>query len=748
MKTKTTFLFFIITLTFCHIVIAQKISLNEIQTFCSNKNWETTNKTLLAQKWDYYDSEKGDDEHYDIITWAYGRNLYDDSRATGWVYLYNYDGLPNKIMYRFRQKEYYTSIQSQLKTFAYTLTDESIFDERVTATYENKGFVLKIAYNREQDDKDNDDDYGYSSSRNYKKTYTVYEVSIYKKGGVYDPNNGNKKDYDEDGNLIFEYFLRNSKIEGKAKAYDSQGRVTAEYNFKNGEKEGENISYDYLEDSDVYIKSVSVFKNGWLNGKDVRYIVTPEEKYIVSIFNYKEGVAEGKAFYSRKSFIEERNYKEGILNGPYKEYIELKSVLLGGLARIDTLSLPKTTHLEQNYVNGKLNGAIKKYDLIGSLTVEGTYKDSLRTGTWKFYHDNVSDDDGNKLDYAGKLYLISNYEEGKLNGKSEQFSYLEEIKIPCKEGQENEDGCFKYEVVYLHLISYYKNNELNGAYILNFKDDTLFKKGLYLNGLKTGKWIEYTDSAFSNISYEARNFETGVYINGKKQGKWERFDDDGNLLESYTYNNDNIEGKHITYFKGNPIFHKYFSYYGTFKKVEIIKDNNVFRSIEIVSDNSNNYKVIEINNRENFTELQTIKVNKTDKEYEIDPRYFNYEFADLHLSEKIKDGLYELKTTDGKIVSTGNYVNDKKSSIWTDYYYDQNVKTTFTFINGEVAEEEYFDLKKNEPFSGEFIYTNKENNTVEERKIKDGVRHGKTRIKDAKGDTIEKINYKEGIIKE
>ena len=70
---------------------AQKLSLAELQNLASNKNWETTNKFLLSKKWDYYNSERGDDESYDNISWAYGRNLYDNSKAAGWFYVFNYD---------------------------------------------------------------------------------------------------------------------------------------------------------------------------------------------------------------------------------------------------------------------------------------------------------------------------------------------------------------------------------------------------------------------------------------------------------------------------------------------------------------------------------------------------------------------------------------------------------------------------------------------------------------------------------
>ncbi|MDK2772950.1 MAG: hypothetical protein KYX68_12095, partial [Flavobacterium sp.] len=73
------------------------MSLTELQNLASNKNWETTNKFLLAKKWDYYNSEKGDDISYDNISWAYGRNMYDNNKATGWFYVFNFENLPHKI---------------------------------------------------------------------------------------------------------------------------------------------------------------------------------------------------------------------------------------------------------------------------------------------------------------------------------------------------------------------------------------------------------------------------------------------------------------------------------------------------------------------------------------------------------------------------------------------------------------------------------------------------------------------------
>lgn len=720
---------------------AQRISLNELQTFCSNKNWETTNKTLLAQKWDYYNSKEGDDEHYNIITWAYGRNYYDDSKASGWIYLDNYDGLPNKIKYRFRQKEYYTAIQSQLKTFAYILIDESIFDERVTTTYENKQFILKIAYNREEDDKEND----YSNFNNYKKTFTVYEVSIFKKGGVYDPNNGLKKEYDEDGNLTFEYVLKNGKYEGLMKEYNSEGKIKVESNFKNGLKEGISNYYFYSDSSEDFIRIVSNFKNGRQTGRETNYFESATEKYIIGIHNYKNDLLEGKSYQSKGEIIKVKNYSNGILNGSYKEYLDVKTLVMGGIAKIDTLSLPKTIIVEQSYSDNKLNGISKSYDISGSLTIEGTYKDSLKTGAWKYYYDNISDGDGNKLEYAGKLFLIENYSNDMLNGKSEQFSYIN--KIPCIDG-ENEDDCFKNEIVYVHLINHYKDDELEGEFILKYANGDLYKKGVYLNGFKVGKWIEYGDTEFSEISDENRNFETGNYLNDKKEGKWERFLENGELIESYFYKDGLVDGKHITYIVGKPFLNKYFNK-GTLIKVEFLKDSKITKTIEIVSNDSNSLVLtIKTVDENDFKEINTFKIDKYRTNLTTDPKYFPLNLLAVDKSYKILNGFFETRDAHNRIISTGNYDSNVKTGEWNDYYYDQNVKTTFKFNYGKIYDEYYFDLKKNEPFSDEFIYKDIVNNITEERKIKNGLRHGTTRYKDQNNKTIKKESYKEGQLKE
>lgn len=738
MKAKTTLLFFTIALFIGINSMAQRITLSELHSMSSNKNWETTNKMLLAQKWDYYDSSQGDDEHYNITTWAFGRNAYNDNKATAWIKLYTFDGLPNKINYRFRNKDYYNAIQNQIKANNYKLTSENIFDSRVTVSYENANYYLQMSYNREEG---SDDDYNYSSSN---KVYTVYEVVIYKKGGVYDPDNGLKKDYDEDGNLIAVYTLKNGKINGDLLIYFPEGKLKRKSTLINGLYEGNSEVYSYLDNGDI-LKNRGSYKNDMQEGKWIWEIISDKGIYIINEVFFSNGLKEGKSIETNgEDEIIFKNYTNDKLNGKCKIFLNVSRTVFGGYPTIDTLNISIVKIEELNYLNDKLNGTAKRFDISGSLIEEGKYLDSLKTGEWKIYHKNIIDENGNKLDYASKIYLIENYSKGMLNGKFEQFSFLDKIKIQCE--KVNEEDCFKYEIVYFNLLCYYKDDQLDGEYVLKNNEGELLSKGYYSNGQKTGEWIEYGNTEFTVYTNVIPSYETGNYSNDLKEDKWERFSDNGALLETYYYKNDKIHGKHITFLNGVGVIHRYF-WNGKLNKIEFYNGEKLIRSVEIVSDHYDKYTVIDTKSNEDITELITVKVTKESDDV-MDPRYFFGNYVKTDTSYKIKEGRYELKNSEDKIVSKGNYDNDTKNGDWTENYYDQQIKTTFKYSYGKLIEENYFDLNKNQAYSGEFIFKDTENNITEERKIKNGKRHGTTRYKDQNNKTIRKESYKEGVLKE
>jgi len=135
-------------------------------------------------------------------------------------------------------------------------------------------------------------------------------------------------------------------------------------------------------------------------------------------------------------------------------------------------------------------------------------------------------------------------------------------------------------------------------------------------------------------------------------------------------------------------------------------------------------------------------------DFTISPISFQIDFESTDADFKKLNGLFEHKSLDGKLISNGNYFSNVKTGNWDYYFYDQNVKATFSYDGyGVITSEYYYDLRRNEPFSDEFILK-AEDGSYEERKIKDGVRNGTTRYKDAEDKTIKKESYKDGVLKE
>lgn len=97
---------------------------------------------------------------------------------------------------------------------------------------------------------------------------------------------------------------------------------------------------------------------------------------------------------------------------------------------------------------------------------------------------------------------------------------------------------------------------------------------------------------------------------------------------------------------------------------------------------------------------------------------------------------------------TGKNYKKNKIDLWTYYYYDQNVKIEIIYKDNLNTEEKYLKLDGT-IFSGEFEFLDVEKNIKETRKIKDGLRNGKTSYLDLNTNKIiSKETYKNGQLKE
>ena len=107
--------------------------------------------------------------------------------------------------------------------------------------------------------------------------------------------------------------------------------------------------------------------------------------------------------------------------------------------------------------------------------------------------------------------------------------------------------------------------------------------------------------------------------------------------------------------------------------------------------------------------------------YDCFEQYFLVTIADnLPKSDELKDagfadGEYKMLNDKNQIVEAGKIYKKDMISLWTFYYYDQNVKIESNYTQNKPTDEKYLKLN-GELFSGEFVYFDNENGIKEERK--------------------------------
>jgi hypothetical protein len=141
-----------LTILFISNSFGQKLTLTDLTTLCNKKNWEDVNQFMLIKGWTYYESEKGDGEKYNTITWSFNKDDYSD-KAKGWFYLYTFDNFLNKISYSVYNKTAYLLIQNLLVSNGFKLIDSQIEDDTVISVYSNGNYTLRIS-NAKRNDED------------------------------------------------------------------------------------------------------------------------------------------------------------------------------------------------------------------------------------------------------------------------------------------------------------------------------------------------------------------------------------------------------------------------------------------------------------------------------------------------------------------------------------------------------------------------------------------------------------------
>lgn len=456
---------------------SQNLSLKELFTICNKPNWDEINEYILKKGWDYYESSKGDGTYYNTITWSYQKEYYGD-KAKGWFYLYTYEGYPNKIVYTCFNKPSYNTIKNGISSAGMKLIDNSIEDNEIITKYSGTNFIVTVrTAKREKEDSYYNDN-----------TITAYSITVIKKAGVYDNDNGLKKIFDSYGNLELEYTLKDGEINGKVKAYYSNGKIKVSSNFINGKKQGSEKEYDefglltteynYLngEANGIY----KIYENGKL--KMTGTLLNGEKNGLFKIYDEEERIDK------------EYSMKLGLLDGVYSEYFYDEGKLFvkvtgfyendmqTGLWQTMKFEEKGTELIEYNtYLNNEKNGAFK--EVSNDSIIFGTYTNGSLDGAYKVYKNLTA-------------WLI-----GGLHGDTTNCPLI--VTGSFNEGKRN--GYWKYYSLSKGLI----------------------KEGEYYDDLETGEWKyyfeNYIDEKSKPLPYSGKLFLIENYENGQKNGKETRF---------------------------------------------------------------------------------------------------------------------------------------------------------------------------------------------------------------------------------
>jgi len=349
----------------------------------------------------------------------------------------------------------------------------------------------------------------------------------------------------------------------------------------------------------------------------VRMIDGYNSQYIEAVFN--KGIPNGSwKLFKNNVLIEEYTYKDGILDGDYKEYYmdgskKSERHFVNGKAEGKFIKYYSNGKVESevNYKNGEQDGAEVFYDSEGNVRSSATYSTGKETGSKKqLITSNTGDYElsanyrGGKYDGAyseiftnGNTKVKGNYINGKKDGTWE-FGKKDGSKIRT-EVYANDDK-IKETIYYndgsVEVIRELKNGKKNGwERTYNFREGTLKSEIYYRDGevslntaandgasgknaglAKQTKQITsnygiYIQSFYQNNGkYEGEYAEQwaegdkamktkGQYENGKKTGLWMYCNTSGQKEREETFANDKLEGKQTFYDRSGKIS-KYYNY--------------------------------------------------------------------------------------------------------------------------------------------------------------------------------------------
>uniref|UniRef100_UPI00404A60EE toxin-antitoxin system YwqK family antitoxin n=1 Tax=Flavobacterium sp. TaxID=239 RepID=UPI00404A60EE len=148
------------------------------------------------------------------------------------------------------------------------------------------------------------------------------------------------------------------------------------------------------------------------------------------------------------------------------------------------------------------------YDQKNFIVSEGTLKNKIPEGIWKYYHYQ-----------SPEIMTIEKYKAGKLNGIKEVFYKNNALAETSTYINGHIEGVYKKFGENAKLIeeTNYKDGEMHGAATFYDGNGNLILKGQYKKGLRVGIWETYKDGKIISTENASKpNSKTFKYIKNEK----------------------------------------------------------------------------------------------------------------------------------------------------------------------------------------------------------------------------------------
>ncbi|MDX9902679.1 MAG: toxin-antitoxin system YwqK family antitoxin [Bacteroidales bacterium] len=350
----------------------------------------------------------------------------------------------------------------------------------------------------------------------------------------------------------------NGRKDGLSREYDREGKIITLLEYNNdflisrerinqtdaaGLKQGEWLEF-YPGGA---IKTERNYRNDLLHGYYKEY---DERGRLLVTLLYDNGKVTGTEIDNSAEIDIENRYDEAgklIYSGPFKEGVPVgihREYNSDGTVRIASIYNDNGVLISEGIVDdeGNRNGPWKDFSADGTLIAEGAYVNSRRTGTWKFYN------------ASGKLEQAGSYSNGRIDGTWRWYYPEGELLREEDYYQGRRDGQYTEFTRTGEVIARgeYADGERNGEWIFITGDNR--EEGNYLLGLRDGEWKAYYPNEKLRFRGEYRQgnpvghhmlwYDSGriredrYYRNGLRTRTWKKYSEEGEVVLSVTYRDD------------------------------------------------------------------------------------------------------------------------------------------------------------------------------------------------------------------